>query len=234
MGLHRLYWVPKGLGAKNGAYVRYNSEAMYAVFNLESHKHKALIIGEDLGTVPPAVRPTMKNHGWHRLYVGQFEINPTEGRVLNETPEGAVASINTHDLPTFASFWLGTDIAERADMGLFTEEEAQQEQHARKIMREAVLKGIGAENHEEITVLEQEIQMEMVLSSIFDELSQSDAGTVLVNLEDTWFCREPQNVPGTWKEKPNWRHKSRFKDVELDGIAYLMKILGKINQARNS
>ena len=48
MGLHRLYWVPKGLGAKNGAYVRYNSEAMYAVFNLESHKHKALIIGEDL------------------------------------------------------------------------------------------------------------------------------------------------------------------------------------------
>ena len=65
------------------------SEAMYAVFNLESHKHKALIIGEDLGTVPPAVRPMMKNHGWHRLCVGQFEINPTEGRVLNETPEGA-------------------------------------------------------------------------------------------------------------------------------------------------
>ena len=234
MGLHRLYWVPKGLGAKNGAYVRYNSEAMYAVFNLESHKHKALIIGEDLGTVPPAVRPMMKNHGWHRLCVGQFEINPTEGRVLNETPEGAVASINTHDLPTFASYWLGTDIAERVEMGLLTEEEAQQEQTARKIMRESVLKGIGAENHEGITALEQEKQMEIVLASIFDELTQSNAGTVLVNLEDAWFCREPQNVPGTWKEKPNWRHKSRFKDAELDGVAYLMKILGKINTARNS
>jgi 4-alpha-glucanotransferase len=76
--------------------------------------------------------------------------------------------------------------------------------------------------------------METVLGSIFDELAQSDAGTVLVNLEDAWFCREPQNVPGTWKEKPNWRHKSRFKNAELDGVAYLKKILGKINLARNS
>ena len=71
--------------------------------------------------------------------------------MLNETPEGAVASINTHDLPTFASYWLGTDIEERVEMGLLTEEESQQEQTARKIMREAVLKGIGAENHEEIS-----------------------------------------------------------------------------------
>jgi 4-alpha-glucanotransferase len=129
---------------------------------------------------------------------------------------------------------LGTDITERVEMGLLTEEEAQLEQTARKIMREAVLKGIGAENNEEITALEQEEQMETVLGSIFDELAQSDAGTVLVNLEDAWFCREPQNVPGTWKEKPNWRHKSRFKNAELDGVAYLKKILGKINLARNS
>jgi 4-alpha-glucanotransferase len=129
---------------------------------------------------------------------------------------------------------LGTDIAERVEMALLTEEEAQQEQNARKIMREAVLKEIGAENHEEITELEQEKQMEMVLGSIFEELTQSNAGTVLVNLEDAWFSREPQNVPGTWKEKPNWRHKSRFKDAELDGVAYLMKIVGKINLARNS
>ncbi len=233
MGLHRLYWVPKGLGAKNGAYVRYNSEAMYAIFNLESHKHKTLIIGEDLGTVPPAVRPMMKNHGWHRLCVGQFEINPKPGRVLNETPEGAVASINTHDLPTFASYWLGTDIDERVEMGLLTEEEAKQESNARKMMREAVLEGIGEENCGEITGEDQEKQMQRVLESIFDELAQSQAGTVLVNLEDAWFCREPQNVPGTWKEKPNWMHKSRYSNQELDSVAYLKWIVKKINNVRN-
>ena len=233
MGLHRLYWVPKGLGAKNGAYVRYNSEAMYAIFNLESHKHKTLIIGEDLGTVPPAVRPMMKNHGWHRLCVGQFEINPKPGRVLNETPEGAVASINTHDLPPFASYWLGTDIDERVEMGLLTEEEAKQESNARKMMREAVLEGIGEENCGEITGEDQEKQMQRVLESIFDELAQSQAGTVLVNLEDAWFCREPQNVPGTWKEKPNWMHKSRYSNQELDSVAYLKWIVKKINNVRN-
>jgi len=233
MGLHRLYWVPKGLGAKNGAYVRYNSEAMYGIFNLESNKHKALIVGEDLGTVPPAVRPMMKNHGWHRLYVGQFEINPKSGKVLNETPDGAVASINTHDLPTFASYWLGADIMERVDMGLLTKEEAEQEQNARKLMREAVLEGIGEGNWEEIPGLAQEEQMGIVLKCIFDELAQSQAGTVLVNLEDTWFSREPQNVPGTWKEKPNWRHKSRYSIKELDEVAYLKQIVEKINRVRN-
>jgi 4-alpha-glucanotransferase len=176
----------------------------------------------------------MKNHGWHRLFVGQFEVNPNQGRVLNESPEGAIASINTHDLPTFASYWLGTDIAERVEMGLLTEEESQQEQAARKIMRESVLEAIGPENKAEIAELKQEKQMEKVLESIFGELSQSNAGTVLVNLEDAWFCREPQNVPGTWKEKPNWRHKSRYSNKELDGVAYLKWIVEKINRARNS
>lgn len=234
MGLHRLYWVPKGLGAKNGAYVRYNSQAMYAIFNLESNKHNSLIVGEDLGTVPPAVRPMMKNHGWHRLFVGQFEVNPNQGSVLNASPEGAIASINTHDLPTFASYWLGTDIAERVEMGLLTEEEAQQEQTVRKTMRESVLEAIGPKNKEEIEGVKQEKQMEKVLESIFDELSQSNAGTVLVNLEDAWFCREPQNVPGTWKEKPNWRHKSKYSNKELDEVVYLKWIVRKINSARNS
>lgn len=233
MGLHRLYWVPKGLGAKNGAYVRYNSEAMYGIFNLESHRHKALIVGEDLGTVPPAVRPMMKNHGWHRLYVGQFEINPVQDKVLNEAPEGAVASINTHDLPTFASYWLGTDILERVEMGLLTEEEAAEEENSRKKMREAVLEGMGEGNWEEIGGAEQEKQMGKVLERIFGELAQSQAGSVLVNLEDTWFSREPQNVPGTWKEKPNWRHKSRYSIKELDGVGYLKQIVEKIISVRN-
>lgn len=234
MGLHRLYWVPRGLGAKNGAYVRYNSEAMYAIFNLESLKHKTLIAGEDLGTVPPAVRPMMKNHGWHRLYVGQFEINPWEGRVLNNAPEGAIASINTHDLPTFAAFWNGLDINERVEMGLLTEEEAVVEQNARKVMREAVCDAIKVKKNEDISGMAPQNQMEIVLGNIFEELSQSDSGTVLVNLEDAWFCRTPQNVPGTWKEKPNWRHKSRYKSEELDTVAYLELILKKINGDRNS
>ena len=91
-----------------------------------------------------------------------------------------------------------------------------------------------SKNKAEIAELKQEKQMEKVLESIFGELSQSNAGTVLVNLEDAWFCREPQNVPGTWKEKPNWRHKSRYSNKELDGVAYLKWIVEKINRARNS
>lgn len=230
MGIHRLYWVPKGLGAKNGAYVRYNSDAMYAIYNLESYRNKTLIAGEDLGTVPPAVRPAMKKHGWHRLFVGQFEMNPVEGCVLNKAPEGAIASLNTHDLPPFAAFWTGTDIDDRVEMGLLTKEEAKAEKSVREALFVRVLEAISLQTgHSFEAKLEQE-QIAEVLACLYREMMQSQAGTVLANLEDFWFTKNPQNVPGTWKEKPNWRHKASYSVVDLLSVGCIEKILGKIKR----
>ena len=103
MGLHRLYWVPYGLDATQGVYVRYHPEEMYAILTLEAARAGALVVGEDLGTVPPGVRSSMARHGVHRTHVLQLEaIDPED--VLPEPPHGSVASLNTHDLWPFASF----------------------------------------------------------------------------------------------------------------------------------
>ncbi len=105
MGLHRFFWIPKGAGPAEGTYVRYPAEELYAVACLESVRHRARIVGEDLGTVPRYVRPAMARHGILRMFVAQFGLSPDPRRALGGIPRACVASVNTHDMPTFASFW---------------------------------------------------------------------------------------------------------------------------------
>ena len=104
MGFHRLFFVPRGMKANQGVYVRYRAEEFYALLALEAHHHQAIIVGEDLGTVPPEVRPAMERHGLHRTYVAQFSLTPDARQALLPPSSNMVASLNTHDTPTFAGF----------------------------------------------------------------------------------------------------------------------------------
>ena len=134
------YWVPQNFGATKGVYVRYPSDELYAVFCLESNRNKCALVGEDLGTVPPEVRPAMAHHNIHRLYLGQFEMKPDRNDPFTWVQGGSVASLNTHDLPTFGAFWNDVDIADRQSQGLIGEEEAARERDYRRRLREI---GVG-------------------------------------------------------------------------------------------
>jgi 4-alpha-glucanotransferase len=139
MGLHRLFWIPNGLEASQGVYVRYPAQELYAILALESHRNRAIVVGEDLGTVPPYVRPTMKRHGLHRMYVVHYELadNPTKG--LRPIPCNSVASLNTHDMPPFAAFWQGSDIKQRLEVGHLAKADVQKERKARRVVKEALI-----------------------------------------------------------------------------------------------
>lgn len=105
MGLHRLFWIPPGGGAPDGVYVQYPAEELYAVVCIESHRQRCAVAGEDLGTVPDYVRPTMAERGLHGLFVAEFEWSWQDGRAAVHRPRpGTVASLDTHDTPTFAGF----------------------------------------------------------------------------------------------------------------------------------
>jgi 4-alpha-glucanotransferase len=103
MSLHRLFWIPRGFSGTEGVYVRYPADELYAVLCLESHRHRTEVVGEDLGTVPAGVREDMEAHRIRRMYVVPFELDPKRGALAPEPP-GAVASVNTHDMPPFASY----------------------------------------------------------------------------------------------------------------------------------
>lgn len=228
MGFHRLFWIPDGLEAQDGVYVHYRAEEFYAILSLESHRHQALIIGENLGTVPAYVNTTMAAHGIRGMVIGQFGVRPDPETALEDVPPTAVASLNTHDTPTFASFWAERDIEDRIQLGLLDEASAARERKARDAQRKALIAFLKQRD-----LLEGDSpKAEAVLKAWLVYLGSSPAGTVLVNLEDLWLETEPQNVPGTFEERPNWRRKARYGFEEFSQNGEILDILRALDNTR--
>ena len=139
MGLHRLYWIPKELSGDKGVYVEYPAEELYAILSLESHRYQAGIVGENLGTVPPAVNAAMARHDIRQMYVLQYEIAGDPKKLsLRPVAKKCVGSLNTHDMPPFRAFWEGTDIDDRLDLGFLNAKGAREERRNRKAMQKSL------------------------------------------------------------------------------------------------
>lgn len=203
MGLHRLFWIPKGFSPKEGCYLRYPAVELYALLCLESQRASCLLVGEDLGTVPPALRPAMARHGLLRCHVAAFELREDGKSPFGIPPADSVASLNTHDMPTFAGFWEGRDLEDRHALGLMDEAAWTQEKKRRQKLRKALATFADLEETEKDPA-----RIHDLLQVCLNHLAASDAAWLLINLEDLWGETEPQNVPGTAWERPNWLRKS--------------------------
>jgi 4-alpha-glucanotransferase len=201
MELHRLFWVPDGAPATDGVYVRYPREELFAVLSLESHRSGCVVVGEDLGTVPDEVREGMDRHGLLGMYVLQFQA-PADGGAPPPPPHGALASLDTHDTPTFAGFLRAVDVDRNLDGGLIDEAHATDD----RATRAAIADGLARALAEQGLVGPDPSEGELLRGSLAF-LAGSDAVGVLVTPDDLWGEVEPQNVPGTPLERPNWVHR---------------------------
>ncbi|MDP9342727.1 MAG: 4-alpha-glucanotransferase [Actinomycetota bacterium] len=221
MGLHRLYWVPYGLDATQGVYVRYRAEEMYAILTLEAARASALVSGEDLGTVPPSVRAAMARHGVHRTHVLQLEaIDPED--VLPTPPRGSVASLNTHDMWPFASFWTAADIDEGESLG-YPKAAARRAREGRAEIRRAMLAALREAGFLRRT---RGVTTEEALHACLSFLAASPARLAVANLEDLWGEDRPHNHPGTWRERPNWRRKAA---LDFEAFRKLPGVVGTLS-----
>jgi 4-alpha-glucanotransferase len=228
MGLHRLYWVPAGFAASEGVYVRYPAEEFYAVLNLESHRHQAQIIGENLGTVAPHINLALEQHGLRGMHVSQFGIRPDPHNAMEKPPRRAVASLNTHDTATFAGFVSGADIDDRVALGLLPEPDSASEHGYRAAQRSALSSylGVGAAGADAAP--------QALLEAWLAALARSEADLLLMNLEDLWLEPLPQNVPGTWDERPNWTRKARYSLNQIRRMPELLNILKRLDDTRKN
>jgi 4-alpha-glucanotransferase len=229
MGLHRLYWIPEGMPAKDGVYVRYPAEELYAILCLESHRHRAWIVGENLGTVPGYVNTTMRRHAIHRTYVVQYELNPQEDKPpINDPDPHTVATVNTHDMPPFAAFWQGKDLDELHALGLFDESDIAAEHERRQTIRAELIKFLRNAGH----LGPDEESEEEVLAAVLRYLAASPSQHVLVTLEDLWLENQRQNMPGTVDEHPNWRSKMHYSLEEIQRNPRFANLLKEVDQLR--
>ncbi len=228
MGLHRLFVIPQGAKATEGVYVRFPAEELYAVLLLEAHRSGCrLLVGEDLGTVPDEVRREMDQRGLARMFVWQYELEPNHDNSPKSVPPGQVASLNTHDMPTFTGFSNSTDVHDRFRLGLLSQPEVEQEKARRQ---DYVTR--GAEALRASGWLSGPATSRSLLSASLAYLASSASRLVMVSLEDLWLEADPQNVPGTYRERPNWTRKARYpleKGLEQNVVR---KTLKQINSLR--
>ena len=225
MSLYRLFWVPDGLSAQRGVYVRYPEDELFAVLVMESARHQAVIVGEDLGTVPAAVRRAMERHHIQRMHVVQFEANPEKDPVIAPPSQPVVASLNTHDMPTWAGFWRGSEIDDQLDLGLVDEAEHRVALQQRAQLRLKLSRLLGGGGQIDVAVARQRV---------LERLASSDARYVLVTLEDLWLEERPQNVPGTSDERPNWKRRARRSLEQIMTDASIRRMLRAIAERRMS
>ena len=199
--LHRLYWIPSHASATDGAYVSHpHPEELYALLSLLSHRHQCQIIGEDLGTVPHEVREAMQHHGFWRTWVLQLFAH---GGGWEPPPQGAVLTVNTHDLPLWRSWWEANDIDEWVELGLYDQGQAQYEREIRAQTRAAICARVGVDQSDP----------QAVLSAVMRMMATEDGELLLVTMEDLFAEVRPQNIPGTHRERPNWKGRAA-KPVE--------------------
>jgi 4-alpha-glucanotransferase len=222
MGLHRLFWIPHGMDASKGVYVQYAADELYAVYCLESHRHRCALVGEDLGTVPPEVPPAMARHNVRRMYVLQYGIQPEHDGHINPVIPGSVASANTHDMPPFAAFLQGLDIQDRVDLGVLDPGVAEHERRSRQALVDAMIRFFEREGW-----LRDSREPQAILRACLKFMSAGPAMVVLTNLEDLWLETQPQNVPGTWRERPNWRRRAKYA---LEALRQLPEVLETLRE----
>jgi 4-alpha-glucanotransferase len=185
MGLFRLFWVPGGATARNGAYVRYPTDDLLAILALESERAGALVIGEDLGTVAPGVRERLLAERILSTRVLWFEPGPPAGY-----PGLSLAAVTTHDLPTVRGLWTGSDLREQEAVGV-----------------EPNVSGMVAlrARLRELTGLPDGAPSAAVALAIHRRLAEAPSVLVTATLEDALGVAERPNLPGTTiRRRPNW------------------------------
>ena len=222
LGLQRLYVVPSGASARDGVYVRMPLEPLLAVIAIESHLHRCVVIGEDLGTVPEGFREKLAANGIWGYRVMLFERDH-DGSFLapDHYAPDVLVTFNTHDLPTFAGWRDGHDLAVKRSLGLDPGETDGDREASLRRFDERIRAGAS----------------ERRFDSVIGFLGRTPSRILALALEDLLGVADQPNIPGTIDQHPNWRRKLPCGldtlDAKLDALR-LSELLGERSSSRHS
>jgi 4-alpha-glucanotransferase len=207
--------VPNGADARDGAYIRYPLTDLLRLTALEAHRAGAVVLGEDLGTVPDGFRAELDGFGIKGMQVLWFERQGERFLAPEKWRRSAVGMTTTHDLPTVAGWWQGKDIAWRKKLKLFARTDGAAKAAAERkrdraqlwdaFTRAGVVSGRAPGTQD----------VAKVLSGAIGYLGKTECDLVLLPLEDALGRKEQPNLPGTISEHPNWRRRILVEAGEI-------------------
>ncbi len=233
LGLFRQFWIPAGMTGSDGAYIRFPTDDFMGILALESARHGAVIVGEDLGTVPPEVPGTLRDWGILGTRVLLFERERDGSfRPASSYEPLSLTTADTHDLPTLAGFWEGNDVALAARLGRLPDAEAEaaalrSRQNDRRLLAERLIAdgALGAQegNTTDCSNATAELGKSISLpgsaalrDAVHRFLCSTPAVLVGISLDDLAGETEPVNVPGVSAEQfASWTRRMRTPLAEL-------------------
>ena len=208
MGLQRLWVVPRGAGPGEGVYLRYPIDDLVRLLALESHRHQAIVIGEDLGTLPEGFHGRMEKAGILGMKVLWFEQEQNgHFRAPRHWPRNATAMTTTHDLPTVAGWWQGRDITWRAELDRFPDAATAKREEARRGEERAALWTAFLESGAATGEQPGTEDTAAVVDAALAHVGGAGCALAILPLEDALGLEEQPNLPGTVEEHPNWRRR---------------------------
>ncbi|TRY32432.1 4-alpha-glucanotransferase [Aliiglaciecola sp. M165] len=230
MALLRLWWVVRGDDAKDGGYVYYPVDDLLGILALESQRHKSLVIGEDLGTVPEEIKSKLAENGVYSYRVFFFEQAEDGGFYSpSHYPVQSMATLTTHDMPTLSGYWHCYDLELGKELGLYPTDDILSTLYtSRHDNKQQILNSL----HGHYSIPEwmdrdvHHLSMNKDLNfGMQTHMAGGSSALLSLQLEDWLQMDKPVNIPGTFNEYPNWKRKLNrelehiFTDPELVQLA---------------
>jgi len=207
LGLARLWVVPEGVAAAQGVYLDYPCEDLMNLALLETWRQQAILIGEDLGTVPAGFRRTLSQSGVLGTRVLWFEQSDQGFVAPADWEPRAMATTSTHDLATVAGWWSGNDLDWRQRLGQFTDDQPAGEARAERARERTALWQALTQSRRARGAQPPPEQAEEVVDGALEYVATTASQLLLLPLEDLLGLREQPNLPGTVAAHPNWRRR---------------------------
>ncbi|MEP6617728.1 MAG: 4-alpha-glucanotransferase [bacterium] len=212
LGLFRMFWVPLNESAKQGAFVRSFTHELFGILALESVRHNALVVGEDLGTVPPNVPKVMTRWGVlsSKVMVFEREFHTGRFRTAHEYPRMALATVNTHDLPPLVGWAEERDIQLRSEVGDLSDPgvchgmRRSRQDDLNALISSLVEAGLlGHDAHHRMS-------SEELITAVHTFIRRTPSALVGLSLDDLALETTPVNIPGVWQDRyPSWSRRMR-------------------------
>jgi 4-alpha-glucanotransferase len=225
MGVQRFWLIPEGAGPTEGAYVSFPAETLFRLIALESWRRRAIVIGEDLGTLPPRFHEFVAEQGITGMRLLRIERNADSWKPPSQWSRGAAAMTATHDVMATAGWWKGSDLKERADRRKMEEARDKDRMLLWKAFCDASV-AMGDPPEAEAA--------EEVVDAAFAFIAKTPCEIKLVTLEDVLATEVQPNVPGTTSENPNWRHRFTQNAAKLLSMPAVIARLAKLGPPRDA
>ncbi|WP_416305979.1 4-alpha-glucanotransferase [Neptunicella sp. SCSIO 80796] len=233
MSLMRLWWWPRDDALGNGAYVYYPFDTLLAILCLESHRAHCLLIGEDLGVVPPEIVSRLYDAGIISNELFYFCKDDRGFKSPEHYKNQNMMMLTNHDVPTLTAWWSGFDLDLRHQLGLFGSQQELDEAHAeRRNEKHQVVELLVQQGKLEAGTCMEDIPFDRLLPALVSVVASGSARLFSIPLSDLMGDKHPVNIPGTWKEYPNWRrrHPATIKDCARNKV--ISTILAEIAKQR--